>query len=403
MKTLFNKQGSFSIFAIMLFMAIIISIGAIIKASGDVAVGGSVNSFGNLWAKSILGEYDIYLKNRYGILGFYGEKNSIENKLLKYIDYSFKDKSYIDYTSPSCSLEEYSLGNTANFREQVEMIVLKNSFYTEQNNEDSKENIINKEIADVPKKTITAGWIIESLPSYGKTENTYVMELAQQIKNGISIEKLTENIAVDSYIIRYFKDYTRNSGIGETYFECEVEYILTGELDENLSKIKSKNNLVLLRNILNLYYLYTCPEKRESAMSLASTLTPGPQAVLTQAIILEAWAYMEAENDLKILYDNKTVPLLKKDCNWALSLEEMYDSEYVVPDKLEGLNYSNYLRILLCGMTENTKLLRIMDLIQINMKYIYCDYFLIKDYYSGLTFDLCVNGKVYEFEDSYIL
>ena len=152
-----------------------------------------------------------------------------------------------------------------------------------------------------------------------------------------------------------------------------------------------------------MYYLYTCPEKRESAMSLASTLTPGPQAVLTQAIILEAWAYMEAENDLKILYDNKTVPLLKKDCNWALSLEGMYDSEYVVPDKLEGLNYSNYLRILLCGMTENTKLLRIMDLIQINMKYIYCDYFLIKDYYSGLTFDLCVNGKVYEFEDSYIL
>ncbi len=58
-------------------------------------------------------------------------------------------------------------------------------------------------------------------------------------------------------------------------------------------------------------------------MAAASAVTPGPAALLTQAVILELWAYAEAENDLKILYDKKTVPLLKDDTNWALSIENV--------------------------------------------------------------------------------
>ena len=42
-----------------------------------------------------------------------------------------------------------------------------------------------------------------------------------------------------------------------------------------------------------------------------------------------------------------------------------------------------------------------MDLIQINMKYLYCDYFLLKDYYTGLKFTMNVNGVEHEFEETY--
>ena len=163
--------------------------------------------------------------------------------------------------------------------------------------------------------------------------------------------------------------------------------------------------------MLNLYYLYTCPQKRDSALALAQTFTPGATAFLTQAAILETWAFVEAYNDVKLLNDGRAVPLLKGDSNWALSLENIFNQDaeslkdeeirYILPQVIEGEDYENYLRVLLCGVPEETKLLRIMDLIQINMKYNYCDYFLIKDYYCGLNYNLRVNGIEYEFEDSY--
>ena len=39
-----------------------------------------------------------------------------------------------------------------------------------------------------------------------------------------------------------------------------------------------------------------------------------------------------------------------------------------------------------------------MDLIQINMKYAYCDYFLMDDYYTGLKYEMTVNGREHGFE-----
>ena len=39
---------------------------------------------------------------------------------------------------------------------------------------------------------------------------------------------------------------------------------------------------------------------------------------------MEIWAFAEAENDMGLLYDNKTVPFIKKDSNWALSLENVF-------------------------------------------------------------------------------
>ena len=94
MKSFCNKNGSFSILAIMLFIAMVFAIWIIIKSAGNLAISSTVNSFGNLWGKSILGEYDLILRDRYGLLAFYGDKFQVENKLQKYIDYSFKVSHY---------------------------------------------------------------------------------------------------------------------------------------------------------------------------------------------------------------------------------------------------------------------------------------------------------------------
>ena len=142
-------------------------------------------------------------------------------------------------------------------------------------------------------------------------------------------------------------------------------------------------------------------------------MTPGPEAVLTQGVLLELWAFAEAENDIAILYDNKSVALLKGDSNWAVSLEnavgqadfegnaESETRRYIRPESMEGADYEDYLRILMNTVPERIRILRAMDLIQINMKYLYCDYFRIQDYYVGLRYNFIVNNKEHLFEETY--
>ena len=52
-------------------------------------------------------------------------------------------------------------------------------------------------------------------------------------------------------------------------------------------------------------------------------------------------------------------------------------------------------------MPEETKILRIMDLIQINMKYLYRDDFLLEEYNSGISYVMEINNRQYEFDEDY--
>ena len=107
---------------------------------------------------------------------------------------------------------------------------------------------------------------------------------------------------------------------------------------------------------------------------------------------------------------------MKYDENWAVSLENvlslLFSEEntegsgeertgYIKPKKMEGMGYGDYLRILFGIVPEETRTLRMMDIIQINMKYLYCGGFLLEDYYTGLDFTLRVNGRKYEFHENY--
>ena len=158
----------------------------------------------------------------------------------------------------------------------------------------------------------------------------------------------------------------------------------------------------------------------QAALEAAELITPGPEALITQALILEVWAFLEARNDMALLYAGERVPLIKKDDNWALGLESAVESDYVKdgsgeldtrksgetkkyvrPKRIEGQKYEDYLKTLLLAVPKDKRTLRMLDLIQINMKYTYCDYFLLDDYYTGLQYEMTVNGKKHEFTQKY--
>ena len=104
-----NRRGSFTVQIVLLFSAMLILTWAVLSAAGDLAIYSTAEDFGRLWGTSILAEYDLNLKDRYGLFGFYGDTVTVERKLDVYADYTFGEKTYIEYGGSVCSLDDYRL------------------------------------------------------------------------------------------------------------------------------------------------------------------------------------------------------------------------------------------------------------------------------------------------------
>ena len=394
-----SRRGSYTVFLVIFFSTLMILIQVVIQASEQAAISSVVDHFGRLWGTSILAEYDLMLKDRYGLYGFYGDKSSTEAKLDQYAAYSFAEKSYISWEGAVCSLDEYALTEIPVLRNQMEDAVIAGNRPHELH-----IRTVETEQKHEPRR-ITSRWILDHLPSAASGDSADSSAAADAVKSGASLKKLMGAAAVNTYIFTYFRHYCSGAYLEDTYFQNEIEYILSGKPDDEKARKNVKQKLVLMRNLLNLAYLYRSEEKREAAMALAAILTPGAEAVLTQGILLELWAYAEAQNDIELLYDGKKVPLQKSDETWALTLEHAMERSseepYILPDREDGYGYEVYLRILMNTMSEETRILRAMDLIQINMKYLYCDYFRLENFYAGLSYTVKVNGGLHEFKETY--
>ena len=86
-----NRKGSFTVFVLMIFSSLMVLVWAVITASARDAVSACADHFGRLWGTSILAEYDVNLKDRYGLYAYFGEQTMVEEKLNQYALYSFRD------------------------------------------------------------------------------------------------------------------------------------------------------------------------------------------------------------------------------------------------------------------------------------------------------------------------
>ena len=102
--------------------------------------------------------------------------------------------------------------------------------------------------------------------------------------------------------------------------------------------------------------------------------------------------------------NGKKVDGIKDHLSWAMDKESVmngWNGDYIDMNTPDGDTYSDYLDLMTYMTGEDTKLLRIMDLIQLNLRYYYRSDFLISEHYTGLDYTLLVNGKSYSFSDSY--
>jgi hypothetical protein len=289
-------------------------------------------------------------------------------------------------------------------------------------------------------RTINNQAVLNSLPSKGLGGG--VPSVASMLASGLPSAGEILNGGTDAFLIseyimaRFARAYETvpNLATGHTrFFQNEVEYILIGAHGdaENLSGVE--NRLRLLRFALNEVCIHSNGELSSQVEALVNTLSailkvvPAP---LIRELVFAAWVAVETENDLRLLSAGKKVALVKSRDNWAVDSKQIpkivlsyfrsaantektgtgiaetsgnaaRSMETVVPSDESGFSYGDYLRLFLFFTSRENKLFRSMDLIQINMKTGYYEGFLLREHYTGLRYELVMNGDSFKYRQSY--
>ncbi len=180
-----------------------------------------------------------------------------------------------------------------------------------------------------------------------------------------------DEILFGEYLIEKCSYYGKEEDSGELAYE--LEYILAGKNGdtENLKWVAGR--LIMIREVANITYLYTDKKKVSEADTLAwglsiVALKPQIQPLIKNSLLF-AWAYAESVQDVKILMNGGKVPLLKDKNTWHLSLEHMLDYQnHLEESGEEGLDYISYLRLLLMLTNSDEKVMRFMDVVEMNLR-----------------------------------
>lgn len=395
-----DKKGSVTVFVCIFFVTLVSAIFTFAKAAERNAVNSACGSLCGLWADSVLAEYDLNLQKRYNVFGFYGCSADVMKKIDFYAGESFRSKAYLAYEGSRCSLYDFSLINPDCLKPQIEkagMISATDKFRKPE-----------KEIIGIEGATGAESRIFDDLPSAGTDKSFSVSAITSLLTEGKTpgqlLQKGTGIYGQVQYLFNYFKDRSDQRELGRTYLQNEIEYVLFGKYSDERNLAKVRNRIIAVREVVNFAYLQKDPEKSGAALAAAEILTPGSAAAATQKAILAAWALAESVNDYKLLISGYRVQPMKTANAWATDLDSVLanqEENCIFTGVDEGQDYQDYLRLFLYAMDERVRLLRIMDLIQINMRYLYYDGFLLRDYNGGVRFVITVNGEEHETEKTY--
>lgn len=213
-----------------------------------------------------------------------------------------------------------------------------------------------------------------------------------------SLNHLPTATEEELYGIAYALDSFQHFGNGswaqsDTEFhalECELEYILAGQMSdyENLTQIAEE--LSLIRFVPNAVYAFRNEEMKEAAL-LVAALVLAPIGLEGAAepvsyVFLACWAYAESLMDVRNLLQGESVPFFKDRDTWQLSLngiQNLASKETSGCDRTKGMNYEEYLMILLAGMPERQwKYERMLDVMQVN----------IQENIPGFKMENCIYG-----------
>ena len=429
-----NKKGSSLVMLAIVFTGFAICIAGAIGVSRRMVVSSECETFGRLWTKAVLSEYDVHLLDDYSIMAYFGNDDEVTAKLDAYLKYSTKGRLGAYIKGANADLTGYELGDPANFRKALRLGFAGSAASEIVNGRGrTYRDLDTGEGFDEEGRVINNPVVIDTLPSHGTGGSVSGRELTERAKSAGDENGLLGMLSgAGSEVLlleRCFDNHVTGSDDKNHLLVNEWEYVIRGSTDDEENYRAVRRRLFIARNALNLAAVYKDPAKVEMIVTIAEAITPGPLGAATQALIAEVWAALETEEDLEDLYHDRRVPVLKSPEQWKTDIWEVLENSRIrsriddeAREKLEekhgeisdlsgkittvtqfrdGLNYDEYLMVMIASLKDSVRLLRIMDLIQINMKYRYYADFNMMEYYTGVRFTIEANGKSHEFEDAY--
>jgi len=392
-----DNRGMTTVFVLIIMASMVALVFAFIHGASLMAEKSMARGFIHLGSRSVLSEYNSVLKDRYNIFATDLDYREMEGRLRYYLESNLSDHGLIpmEVDNIQIDLSEYSLVCV----DQLEKQIIDAALFPPVYKNHGCELSYNREWSQTA--------LGNSLPSQGAGTfffnidllNITSLNFKEIIKSGGS------KALVNEYIIKYFNYNEREEWATSGYFSNEIEYILYGKSEDQSNLKRYQIDYIAFRTLLNLVHIKSDPKKMEILLLAAAAITPGPEAPITQLVLASAWAAAEGYNDWKLIINDHGVPLVKGLDDWALSFKQIdkiaSSSNYIEPKGKSSFKYVDYLRLFLIVQKREIQLLRVMDIMQINMAGLQSPCFLIKEHYVGFDLLTRINGKTYHAEEFY--
>lgn len=194
-----------------------------------------------------------------------------------------------------------------------------------------------------------------------------------------NLEKAGKETLEKLWLIQYLNTYFScqsgaGAGGGDSHaLDYELEYCIGGKETDSQNLEQAVNRLLLLREAGNFATIMQDSGKQALAMEMAAAavgftgLPPLIQAV--QVGILLGWSYMESILDVRHLLAGGKVPLIKEVSQWQSDVSLGQKAlEQDTKQEEQGLDYREYLQILLLSVKEDTLVYRAMDVMEQNIR-----------------------------------
>jgi hypothetical protein len=407
------------VFIVIAFAAFILVSSVLFAAARSAASKSVGDAVLQLAGRSVLSEFDRTLFQNYGVLAVHGDGAYMERSVKRYADASLGDDEKL--REVQIGLMGYSLLDVDNFEGQVVDAVKsgwtvgKDLLRGDNGDGDFGDGAnYTHGLEHNSLRALRKSSVVLSLPSQGYESNGFADAFESITADGIpSMDEVlasgTTAFVVNSYIMTIFANRQSEAEASSRFFAGEVEYIIAGNMDDNANYKSVKTRIYAIRLALNNVAILTDSEKMKKLRNLARTAVATGGAVsevVALAGMIELWALAETDNDLERLKAGHDVAFKKTSEQWALNdvndiLDGIVGSSCVAPENTDGQPYEDYLKLLLFMMNRECKLLRMMDLMQINMKGLTNGEFLIREQFVGFDFSAVSGGDEFVYENAY--
>lgn len=411
-------SGSISIFLAYVLIFVLVVVFALLEVSRVWCLEQRTEIDAAMTENSLAAEYNVPLWNEYGLLfldGGYGE-NALKISYLEKRGLSFATENMsvhggetgmiearswnlLGLVPKSLTVTGYGLATDQGGRAfQLEAVKAMESQFTEEvlmelyQTMTKEENFDEREVSvqETTKEIVIQENPIEAVNGMKKrgilslvvTEgevSSKQIDLEQSLskrtlnKGTISYSKTSigwsEKILFRQYLQKYYPCFVNVNG--NHALDYELEYLLIGKASDKQNLQGVLNRLLAVRELSNLQFLRTNPEKQEIILAAATALaalTLSPELIPAYKTgIMAAWAYAESISDLRLLLDGQKVSMVKTKDQWHTDVAGLSKGVKTKEIKqTQGLSYQEYIQMFMWTMKDSVLAYRAMDLIEKN-------------------------------------